>query len=153
MGSPRKPHSWLEDFPRRYLLERSAKHAFPDMKIRRQWRPKGLVDIYEVGFDIPGYEHRKVAVEFTHKSGHVPSVFSDGPSGTHASPHRYAERNRTRLCIWYPGDPAELTWIPAHGLLMLLGMIQEHLFKEAYWRETQVWLGDEAPHDVNNVGT
>jgi hypothetical protein len=32
-------------------------------------------------------------------------------------------------------------------LLALFGMAAHHLFKEAYWRETGVWVGDEFPHD------
>jgi hypothetical protein len=39
------------------------------------------------------------------------------------------------------------------GLLMLINLIQAHLFKEAWWRETGgreggEWLGPEAPHDL-----
>jgi hypothetical protein len=31
--------------------------------------------------------------------------------------------------------------------LVLFGMIAEHLFKEAWWREHGEWLGEEYPHD------
>jgi hypothetical protein len=29
----------------------------------------------------------------------------------------------------------------------LISQIKIHLFKEAYWRETGEWLGQEAPHE------
>lgn len=35
---------------------------------------------------------------------------------------------------------------PEDGLLVLFGMIAEHLFKEAWWREHHEWLGEEYPH-------
>ncbi|MCW2538756.1 MAG: hypothetical protein JWN95_481 [Frankiales bacterium] len=38
--------------------------------------------------------------------------------------------------------------MPDDGLLMLFGMIANHLLKEAWWREHGEWLGDEAPHGV-----
>ncbi len=53
------------------------------------------------------------------------------------------------MCIWYPGDGEDQRWVPEDGLLALLGMTAVHLFKEAYWRETGEWLGEEAPHGVN----
>jgi hypothetical protein len=61
-------------------------------------------------------------------------------------PHRYADRGRTRLCVWHPGDPVDRTWVPEDGLLVLFGMLAEHLFKEAWWREHGEWLGEEYPH-------
>jgi len=36
--------------------------------------------------------------------------------------------------------------VPEDGLLVLFGMIAEHLFKEAWWREHGEWLGEEYPH-------
>lgn len=75
----------------------------------------------------------------------LPNVFADGPTD---SPHRFSDRGRTRLCIWYPSDPDAQRWVPTDGLLALFGMAQHHLFKEAWWRESGEWLGDEAPHDT-----
>lgn len=146
MGYPRKPFSWLEDFPKRRRLEQSARLAFPDMFIGRARRAGKLYDVYILAMDVPGYGHRRVQIEFLHKLGQNPAVFVDGPLGQAGSPHRYPERDGSRLCIWYPGDPPDRQWLPEDGLLALLGMIQEHLFKEAYWRENGVWLGEEAPH-------
>jgi hypothetical protein len=73
----------------------------------------------------------------------------DGPEWPEGSPHRYGPR---RLCVWYPSDPDQQKWVFDDGLLMLINLIQAHLFEEAWWRETGgrddgEWLGPEAPHD------
>jgi hypothetical protein len=75
-------------------------------------------------------------------------VYADGPTD---SPHRYSPHprdplRRPSLCIWYPDDPPEQRWVPTDGLLTLIEMTRIHLFKEAYWRETGEWLGEEVPH-------
>jgi len=95
---------------------------------------------------VPGYEDRRVTVEFDRRSWWAPRVYVDGPSGFDASPHRYPSRGRSELCIWHPDDPPDRTWVPEDGLLVLFGMIAEHLFKEAWWREHHEWLGEEYPH-------
>jgi hypothetical protein len=35
--------------------------------------------------------------------------------------------------------------VPEDGLLVLFGMLAEHLFEEAWWREHHEWLGEEYP--------
>lgn len=99
--------------------------------------------LWQVTLDVPGYDPRRVRVEFRAGLPSSPQVYADGPSGRTASPHRFDDR---RLCIWYPSDGPDRRWTPDDGLLVLLGMIAVHLFKEAYWRETGQWLGDEYPH-------
>jgi hypothetical protein len=79
-------------------------------------------------------------------------VYADGPD---ESPHRYApapKDPRSSLCIWYPNDPPERRWVPQDGLLSLIEMTRIHLFKEAFWRETGEWLGEEAPHQIPSGG-
>jgi hypothetical protein len=36
--------------------------------------------------------------------------------------------------------------VPSDGLLTLIEMTRVHLFKEAYYRETGQWLGEEVSH-------
>jgi hypothetical protein len=48
--------------------------------------------------------------------------------------------------MWHPHDPPEKRWTPEDGLLQLVLHIHVHLFKEAWWRETGEWLGNQAPH-------
>jgi len=54
--------------------------------------------------------------------------------------------------MWHPDDPPELKWVPGRGLADLIEMVRRHLFREAYWRETGVWLGPEAHHDEQGKG-
>ena len=98
---------------------------------------------YEATVNVPSYEARRVRVEFAPAMPTSPRVFVDGPAGRDASPHRFGDR---WLCIWYSGDDPARCWVPEDGLLALFGMVAVHLFKEAYWRESGEWLGDEAPH-------
>lgn len=103
--------------------------------------------IYEVDVSVPGYESRHVTIEFNEGAPDSPNVFVDGPCGPGASPHRFTTRCYRHLCIWYSGDSEARRWVPDDGLLALVGMTTYHLFKEAWWRETGEWLGDERPHD------
>jgi hypothetical protein len=134
--------------PRRARIEADARRAYPDLRYRRCQSRNGPIHTYEVVLEIPGYESRRVWVEFWHPYSREPRIYADGPAGPDASPHRFAERDWTRLCVWYPGDPPERRWVPDDGLLMLFGMIATHLLKEAWWRERGEWLGEEAPHGV-----
>lgn len=144
-GTPRRPWSWLEDTRRRGAIEASARRAMP-LHYSRRRRGKSHVSVYKTTLEVPGYEPRNISIEFDHRYPSSPEIFADGPSGREASPHRYPNRNRTCLCVWYPGDPDSAKWTPDDGLLLLLGMVAEHLFKEAWWRETGEWLGQEYPH-------
>jgi hypothetical protein len=93
---------------------------------------------------VAGYEARNVVIEIDRRRPAHPRVYVDGPV---ESPHRhYGERGGRVLCLWHPADAASRRWIPEDGLLNLLGMISEHLFKEAWWREHHEWLGEEYPH-------
>jgi len=89
--------------------------------------------------DVPHYEPRQVEIRFEDWS-RIPTIKVDGPS----SPHRYDDNGT--LCIWYPNDPPEQKWEFEDGLLALINHIQAHLFREAWWREHDEWLGPEAPH-------
>jgi hypothetical protein len=103
------------------------------------------VDIWTASVLVDHDVRRTVTVEFDRRYPSHPSVYADGPT---ESPHRYAERGRTKLCLWLPGDKAERRWQVSDGLLALFGIAAHHLFKEAWWRENdEEWLGDEAPHD------
>lgn len=146
-GSPPPPWSWLEDMPRRACIELAARRAYSDFRSKRRQGFKGPRTCYSASVTIPGYETRSVTIEFDHAHPHQPEVFADGPSGYDDSPHRYPVRGRSRLCIWHPSDTPDRRWIADDGLLALFGMAAEHLFKEAWWREHNEWLGEEHPHD------
>ena len=108
---------------------------------------------YFVKIDLPFYGTRRVEIFFTgHGSGEAPVILSDGPT---ESPHRFADFERHRLCVWYRHDPVEQRWTRADGLLSLLGLIRLHLLREAWWRETAraEWPGPEVPHTTNQKRT
>ena len=90
---------------------------------------------------VPYYEPRKVRLRFNGIAD-VPSVFADGPQ---ESPHRYPNDS---LCMWYPEDRVERRWVFEDGLVALMGLVMAHLFKEAWWRETEEWLGEEVAHEA-----
>ena len=82
-------------------------------------------------------------IEFHQGCHDSPKVLADGPE---ESPHRYRHEDARSLCLWYPRDGPDRRWVPTDGLVQLIGMVEMHLFKEAYWRETGEWLGEEGPH-------
>jgi hypothetical protein len=143
-GTPRRPWSWLDDPIRRAQFEADARRELPDLRYRHRQRRPGPVDIWEATVLVDHDVRRKVTVEFERSFSTWSNVYADGPTD---SPHRYAERGRTKLCLWKPGDPPERRWQVENGLLALFGIAAHHLFKELWWRENDEWLGEEAPHD------
>lgn len=104
--------------------------------------------MYRLTVEVPGYDPRTVEILFPKSSPSTPRVYADGPD---ESPHRYRFENEdSRLCMWYPDDPPEAQWVFADGLHHLLGLIAVHLFREAWWREYDVWLGPVSPHAREN---
>ena len=123
----------------RLNFERGVKTQFPHL---RGGRIKGGYQ-YLATVPVSGYEPRKTRILFSGMTI-VPSVFADGPR---ESPHRYHDDS---LCMWYPGDPVERRWVFEDGLVTLMGLVMAHLFKEAWWRETGEWLGEEIPHETQS---
>ena len=123
----------------RLNFERGVKTQFPNL---RGGRVKGGYE-YRAIVPVSDYEPRKVRVQFNGMAK-VPSVFADGPR---EAPHRYDDDS---LCMWYPDDPIGRRWVFEDGLVALMGLVMAHLFKEAWWRETGEWLGEEAPHGAQS---
>lgn len=135
-----KGRPWFQDIPQRALFERGVREAYA---ITSGSTGRGTNDHvrYWVTVPVPEYETRKLTVTLHNSFTPIlKSVTADGPT---ESPHRY---DKHRLCMWHPRDPVERCWIEEDGLLQLLVHVGVHLFKEAWWRETGEWLGDEAPH-------
>ncbi len=143
MRPRRRPQSWLEDVARRYRLVAPAKAAIPSLRERRVQGRHAVTYVFTANIHVPNYEDRRVRIEFRPWLHSSPKVFADGPTD---SPHRYRYEDDHSLCLWYPSDGSDRRWEPNDGLLHLLGLIEAHLFKEAYWRETGEWLGEEGPH-------
>jgi hypothetical protein len=89
--------------------------------------------------DLVFYEPRVISIIFL--PGKLwPGVFADGSPD---SPHRYDDGG---LCMWHPTDPDARRWCFGDGLVDLLDTVRAHLLREAIWRETGDWPGDEVPH-------
>jgi hypothetical protein len=134
----------------RLQFERGAHAAYPGLNRSSTGNRRYARIVYRLVVPVEHYEHRAVEMHFRRDTP-VPSltrVYADGPT---ESPHRYAphahdRKQRSSLCIWYPEDPPELQWVPSDGLLTLIELTRVHLFKEAYYRETGEWLGEEVSH-------
>ena len=126
---------WYADYVARLNFERGVKCQFPNLlaaNVRRGYE-------YRVTVPVRHYEARRIRILFRGRS-HVPCVFANGPQ---ESPHRYSDGS---LCMWYPNDPMERRWVFDDGLLSLIGLAMVHLFREAWWRETGKWAGEEVAH-------
>lgn len=131
---------WFCSTVARTAFERAARaqHAFFTSTLKQA--TGGWMYTLGLVIAIPTLGRRNVRIVFTSQSSEDPAVFvSDGAS----SPHRYQDSS---LCMWHPDDPVEQRWTHADGLPALLGLVQAHLLREAWWRETREWPGPEAPH-------
>lgn len=134
-GPPKQTGPWYGRDKDCLRFDLSARR-FPGLKIS-----KGGGRSYHVPIEVPFYnETRQVEIRFKNWS-REPRIYADGPD---ESPHRYPQDGS--LCIWYPWDPPEQRWVFDDGLLMLINLIQGHLFREAWWRDTGEWPGPEATH-------
>jgi hypothetical protein len=139
----REPEPWYTDVRERVRFERRALARHPDLRVARFSRAHLGDVVYKVTVELPHYEPRRVTIRLC--NGFTPfgaEIAADGASG---SPHRYSDGT---LCLWHPDDPEEHRWVGEDGLDELITLVAIHLFKEAYWRETGMWLGPEAPHEA-----
>lgn len=149
MSPPRRP-SWEQNYALRLRFEGAANAIYPAMRCRAVGRRKYARLVYILTVPVVEYEPRVIEMHFrrTSEAPELTRVYADGPAD---SPHRYRPHfkdsmRRPSLCIWYPDDPPEQRWVMSDGLLSLIEMTRVHLFKEAYWRETGEWLGEEVAH-------
>ena len=139
-GSGRYGGPWYGNDVLRVRFERGATRHFPTLRSVTHTAGSRAGRMYKVIITVPHYEQRHVQIFFVKRQPVHADITVDGPT---SSPHRYSPH---RLCIWYPGDVDEHRWVFEDGLLVLLGLIEAHLFREAWWRETGEWLGPEAEH-------
>jgi hypothetical protein len=134
---------WYASYKTRIIFELNAIKEYPSLRAsnRRQgsklWRQYN-VNIFHEDYDVNRFVTIKIFP--TAATGAPPEVTVDGPED---SPHRY---DKGELCMWYPWTVKTERWIFEDGLLMLLVMVEAHLFREAWWRETGEWLGPEKSH-------
>lgn len=147
----RSSATWEQNYALRLRFERPAFVVYPNMSRTAVGHRQYARVVYRLVVPVPEYEPRTLEFQFrrTTSKPQITRVYADGPS---ASPHRYAPHpkdplQRASLCIWYPDDPPEQRWVSSNGLLSLVELTRVHLYKEAYWRETGEWLGEQVPHD------
>ncbi|MDQ3678205.1 MAG: hypothetical protein M3401_15650 [Actinomycetota bacterium] len=149
--APPRSATWEQNLPLRLRFERAARAAYPNMRCTTVGHRRYARVAYIVRVPVAEHAPRLTELHFRRTSAEpaLTRIYADGPI---ESPHRYAphpkdRRQRPSLCIWYPSDSPDLRWVPSDGLLSLIEMTRIHLYKEAYWRETGEWLGEEVPHN------
>lgn len=130
---------WPGRISDRLRFERGARAAYPDLRGGPTKRTASKGFRYTVTVPVPFHQPRAVVIIFG-PGDRVPLVLADGPV---RSPHRYDDGG---LCMWHPKDPTSRRWRFENGLLDLLDAIAAHLFREAWWREHNEWLGPEVGH-------
>src|SRR5437763_96253 len=138
MGAPAGP--WFGRDRERLRFELDARRRFARLESRTVTHGSRRGRLYRIMVDVPNCERRRLTIVFPTATPRIAKAFADGPG---ESPHRYADGS---LCIWDPRDPSSRRWVFADGLSDLIGLAIAHLFREAWWRETGEWPGEEAEH-------
>ena len=132
---------WYSSFKIRWIFERGAVDEYPSLTAKNQRKGAKIWREYRVEIRLQEFHvTRSVSIKMYPKIDGVPQVKVDGPRD---SPHRY---DNGELCMWYSKASKTERWIFSDGLLHLLVMIEAHLFRETWWRETEEWLGPERSH-------
>lgn len=133
---------WFLDPVLRVAFEEVARahHAFFTSSL--EVLAGGWIYVLTLVVAVPTLGSRSVRIQFTADRPDDPAVYIGEPF---FSPHRYRDGS---LCMWYPDDPPERRWLRTDGLPALIGLIQAHLVREAWWRRMGEWLGPEAPHGL-----
>jgi hypothetical protein len=130
---------WWERFPFELLR---LQQRFPTEYGRWDGTRVGRALVLRGDVDVPTLpKRRRVAICFPGPPSRVrPIVMVSGPR---ESRHRFPQFRPTSLCLYYGPDPKSMRWHPDDGLVGLIDLIREHLFKEEWWRATRHWPGPE----------
>lgn len=144
MARRRKQGPWYHDFLTRLHFEAEARKVYPGLGGTKVGKGKNAAVVYVVRVTVPIYDERRtVTIRLAnYREPTLIGVTVDGPTD---APHRYPTSGH--LCMWHPQDGPGERWLPDEGLLRLIQYAAVHLYREAYWRETRIWAGPEAPHD------
>jgi hypothetical protein len=132
--------AWFDRPARRLRLIAELQAAGADVTVVRPARSRRGGFAIRATLTPAGLDPQQVTIEFSANSPDAPHVWVPGPG----SPHRYDDDS---LCIWYSQDPPERRWHWRAGGVALAGHICAHLIREAWWRQTGEWVGEEVPHD------
>lgn len=135
----RHNHAWFDDIVARLRFERDARRTGMTVQSEFVGQPRRLR--YRFAVDVPVHDDRRlvtVGFEPVHTPS-LPVVHIDGPVCLR---HRWADGS---LCMWLDSDPPEERWVPADGLLGLVGQIELHSYCEAECRAGRPWAKPESP--------
>jgi len=133
---------WYSVFKNCQQFERGAVEQYPSLTVSNRRARGKLWREYRVQIHLAEYDvTRSVTIKLFPSTAAMPEVQVDGPDD---SPHRY---DNGQLCMWYPWIEKSERWVFMDGLLHLLVMVEAHLFREDWWRETGEWLGPERAHE------
>ncbi len=92
-----------------------------------------------------GYPVERVRIAVW-SSGRIEAVplWTDSRPWLHRFPEEYSAIRQ--LCLWDPWDPPELRWDESDGLEAYVHIVHRHLQAEEYWRRTNRWPVEDAPH-------
>ncbi len=140
---PRKPVALAERLERLAALERGLGDHYAHERVTTNLRLAAFA--WRVQVTIPAYEETFALLIELDERRAVRVTAEDwvGPMK-----HTYGQNS---LCMWYPSDPLDRRWSRTDGLLKLVDTAVAHLFKELFYRETDEWLGEEAPHAAPKV--
>jgi hypothetical protein len=135
---------WWQRFPLEFLRLRQD---FPPEYGVWEGVQIGRALVFRGELDVPTLpKRRRVAISFPGKpSTERPVVMVSGPR---LSRHRFVQFRPTSLCLYYGPDPSLMKWDLNDGLVGLIDLIRQHLFKEEWWRATGRWPGPEVHLDV-----
>ena len=115
---------------------------------RNMWNARG----YQFTAEGPFGRLRLVILLSSRDPSEVVVICLDGPHGADvASPHRNGREGDSygyELCLYFPGDPEELRWVPDDGFVALAHLARAHVWREFIWRTDGCWPGPEAPHGL-----
>ena len=139
-GPRRYGGPWYGKDEQRILFENGIREHYPLFKGVTRSSGSKAGRLYRFDIHVPKYDVKNVEIFFPKATPNFVEIVADGPTD---SPHRFANNH---LCIWYPYDSKGNRWVREDGLLHLLILIQLHLFREAWFRETGKWCGPEFNH-------
>ncbi len=144
--SPSRPPPYLEQPGLRVLWLRQLQQAGLEPRVVRGW--PGLRKgswVVRVRIDATG-----LGIGIVHATmcfpRHRPESVRVHVTGPTDSPHRYSSG---ALCMWFPSDDASRRWTRRDGPVALVAHVVAHLAQEEWWRRTDEWVGEEAPHDLS----
>ena len=135
---------WYSVFRTRQRFECGEVEEYPTLTVANKRKGGKIWREYSVKISLDEYDVTRLVTIKLFSSPEaipMPEVKVDGRDD---SPHRY---NNGQLCMWYPWTDKSERWVFGDGLLHLLVMTEAHLFREAWWRETDEWLGPERSHE------